>query len=155
MWLASVSKHASATWSRSSARPRSRAQPTTQTVVSCELAGVDKHTADTAMDTMESEMVLSVKEGATAHLKDIERAFGRIEDGSYGRCLRCSEPIPEGRLEAKPGRSIASSTSLPRFRPRAPRSFYTAVPDAPRLRDKPDRRRRSLRERGSAVTRSR
>jgi RNA polymerase-binding transcription factor DksA len=73
-----------------------------QTAVSGELAGVDQHTADAATDTMEREMALSVKEGAVAHLKDIERAFQRIEDGTYGRCLVCEKEIPEGRLEAKP-----------------------------------------------------
>jgi DnaK suppressor protein len=37
-----------------------------------------------------------------ARLKKIERAFDRIEDRSYGDCLRCGEPIPEGRLEIVP-----------------------------------------------------
>jgi DnaK suppressor protein len=29
-------------------------------------------------------------------------ALGRIEDGSYGRCLDCGHEIPEPRLEARP-----------------------------------------------------
>ncbi len=73
-----------------------------QTAVSGEMAGTDQHTADAAADTMEREMALSVKESTEAHLADVRRAFTRLEDGTYGRCLVCDTPIPEGRLEAKP-----------------------------------------------------
>lgn len=33
---------------------------------------------------------------------DVERASAKLEDGSYGRCDACGEPIGEGRLEALP-----------------------------------------------------
>jgi len=32
----------------------------------------------------------------------IAAALERIEDGSFGECLDCGEPIPEGRLEIDP-----------------------------------------------------
>lgn len=35
-------------------------------------------------------------------LKDIEGALKRIEDGSYGICKYCGEPISEKRLLARP-----------------------------------------------------
>src|SRR5579883_2013026 len=35
-------------------------------------------------------------------LKDVRAALNRIEDGSYGICLRCEEEIPEKRLHALP-----------------------------------------------------
>lgn len=35
-------------------------------------------------------------------VKEIDQALERIDDGSYGRCARCGEPIPAGRLEALP-----------------------------------------------------
>jgi DnaK suppressor protein len=35
-------------------------------------------------------------------LADVERAMAKLEDGSYGRCDVCGEPIGEGRLEALP-----------------------------------------------------
>ena len=35
-------------------------------------------------------------------LEDIERALGKIEDGTYGKCETCGEPIAEARLEAIP-----------------------------------------------------
>lgn len=35
-------------------------------------------------------------------LKSVQSALGRIEDGSFGTCLRCDEEIPEKRLNALP-----------------------------------------------------
>jgi DnaK suppressor protein len=37
-----------------------------------------------------------------AKLADVERALAKLDDGSYGRCDRCGNEIPEGRLEARP-----------------------------------------------------
>ena len=33
---------------------------------------------------------------------DVVRAMEKLDDGTYGRCDVCGEPIPEGRLEARP-----------------------------------------------------
>ena len=33
---------------------------------------------------------------------DVVRAMEKLDDGTYGRCDVCGEPIPEGRLEALP-----------------------------------------------------
>ena len=35
-------------------------------------------------------------------IADIERALGRMDDGTYGTCARCQRPIPFERLEAIP-----------------------------------------------------
>ncbi|WDV49449.1 TraR/DksA C4-type zinc finger protein [Streptomyces coeruleorubidus] len=35
-------------------------------------------------------------------LKEIEEAFARIEDGTYGTCLGCAKPVPAERLEILP-----------------------------------------------------
>src|SRR3954451_5703955 len=32
----------------------------------------------------------------------IERALAKIDEGSYGICGRCGQPIPPGRMEAAP-----------------------------------------------------
>lgn len=37
-----------------------------------------------------------------AELEEVERALGKIEQGTYGQCETCSEPIAEARLEAIP-----------------------------------------------------
>ncbi len=35
-------------------------------------------------------------------LRRIEKALERIGEGTYGRCLNCSQPIQKGRLDAVP-----------------------------------------------------
>jgi len=64
--------------------------------------GADQHTADAATDTLEREMALSMREATEGHLRDLDRAERRLEDGTYGICAVCQKPIPDGRLEAKP-----------------------------------------------------
>lgn len=41
-----------------------------------------------------------------ASLAAIDAALGRIDDGSYGRCLRRGEPIGRERLEARPAAEL-------------------------------------------------
>lgn len=38
----------------------------------------------------------------TRQIASVKRALGRIEDGTYGTCVRCGAEIAEGRLEARP-----------------------------------------------------
>lgn len=35
-------------------------------------------------------------------LQKLERALNKIEDGSYGTCMKCGDPIPFGRLKFMP-----------------------------------------------------
>lgn len=35
-------------------------------------------------------------------LRDVRRALEKVDDGTYGVCDTCGEPIPAGRLEARP-----------------------------------------------------
>ena len=37
-----------------------------------------------------------------AELDEVERALAKLDDGTYGRCEICGEPIAEARLEAMP-----------------------------------------------------
>jgi DnaK suppressor protein len=37
-----------------------------------------------------------------SELDEVERALAKLDDGTYGRCETCSEPIAEARLEAMP-----------------------------------------------------
>src|SRR3954453_12519752 len=45
---------------------------------------------------------VSAQEHLLAMLEEVRRAQRRLEDGTYGTCEVCGEPIPEGRLEARP-----------------------------------------------------
>ncbi|CAM5357716.1 RNA polymerase-binding transcription factor DksA [Streptomyces alboniger] len=51
-----------------------------------------------AADQLMSEQV----EAIGRVLKEIDEAFARIDDGTYGICLGCSEPVPAERLEILP-----------------------------------------------------
>ena len=35
-------------------------------------------------------------------IASVKRALGRIEDGSYGECVRCGEDVAPARLDARP-----------------------------------------------------
>jgi DnaK suppressor protein len=37
-----------------------------------------------------------------AKLRDVERALAKLDDGTYGTCDECGEPIGDARLEAIP-----------------------------------------------------
>lgn len=48
------------------------------------------------------EVIESLEESAFQEIDGIKAALKRIEDGSYGICTVCDEPIPEARLNAYP-----------------------------------------------------
>lgn len=45
---------------------------------------------------------VSTQEHLLAMLDEVRRARAGVVAGTYGRCEVCGEPIPEGRLEARP-----------------------------------------------------
>ncbi len=57
---------------------------------------------ETAVDFLEMQQEQSVLVNEQALLSEVQAALKRIDDGSYGRCSVCGEPIPEKRLEAIP-----------------------------------------------------
>jgi RNA polymerase-binding transcription factor DksA len=67
-----------------------------------ELSDADQHQADTATETFDRERDFSILEQVEAELHDVERALQRLDEGTYGRCEACGEPIEEERLEALP-----------------------------------------------------
>jgi len=55
------------------------------------------------MDAMQQQaMAQSSRQRADVTLKRIEAALGRCDNGSYGYCLDCGEPIDQRRLEFDP-----------------------------------------------------
>lgn len=67
-----------------------------------EHASFDQHTADLGTETFERERDLSVLEQIEAELADVEHALARLDEGTYGTCEACGQPIPDDRLEALP-----------------------------------------------------
>jgi len=64
--------------------------------------GLDNHLGDTASVTFERELDEGLEEGAQQTLAQIDRAIGKLDDGTFGTCERCGNEIPEERLRARP-----------------------------------------------------
>jgi DnaK suppressor protein len=64
--------------------------------------GNDSHLADSATETVDREIEQSLGDNAEHLLASIDEALGRIDAGTYGSCVRCSEPIGDERLTALP-----------------------------------------------------
>ena len=63
-------------------------------------AGLDQ--ADVGATSFERDHELSVLNSERDKLAQIDRALGRIADGSYGQCESCGQPIGKLRLMAFP-----------------------------------------------------
>ena len=62
----------------------------------------DSNFADSSQVTAERGEAEAIATKLRETLEDVEHALAKFDDGSYGRCENCGEPIPEVRLEAKP-----------------------------------------------------
>lgn len=62
----------------------------------------DDESADAGTFTFERERDLSIENNVRDLLGKIERAFQRMDDGTYGLCERCKRPIEKARLKALP-----------------------------------------------------
>jgi RNA polymerase-binding protein DksA len=62
----------------------------------------DQHLADTATETFDRELAVTLEDNAEAVLGAIDGALQRIDAGTYGTCVRCGKPIASERLEALP-----------------------------------------------------
>jgi DnaK suppressor protein len=67
-----------------------------------ELSHLAQHSADVASETFEREKDFSILEQVEAELADVDRALRRLDDGTYGVCEACGDPISDERLEAMP-----------------------------------------------------
>ena len=64
--------------------------------------GSDNHIGDMASVTFDRELDQGLEEGAQQTLGEIDRALAKIDDGTFGICERCGNPIGEERLRARP-----------------------------------------------------
>ncbi|MDQ2749023.1 MAG: TraR/DksA C4-type zinc finger protein [Actinomycetota bacterium] len=51
---------------------------------------------------IDREINEALVDGARAALREIMQALRRMDDGTYGNCLRCLQPLPIERLEVLP-----------------------------------------------------
>lgn len=70
--------------------------------------------AEQAVELENGETLVALDREVHAELREIERALRRLEEGGYGECTECGEPISEQRLAALPYASLCidCATSL-------------------------------------------
>lgn len=69
---------------------------------SSELSHVDQHPADTASEVSDADRENAVIEAAGSQRAQVVAALARLDDGTYGTCVDCGQPISPARLEVRP-----------------------------------------------------
>lgn len=64
---------------------------------------------DQANTDVEQSMRMRLRNRETLYLKKVEEALRRIEDGLFGLCESCQEPIEKKRLLARPTATLCVS----------------------------------------------
>ncbi|MGE5591387.1 MAG: TraR/DksA C4-type zinc finger protein [Bacillota bacterium] len=81
---------------------RARGMGTAQTDSVGELSSYDNHPADLGSETFERQKDLGLMGHAQMILDQIDQALARLDEGTYGWCEACGNPIEPERLEAVP-----------------------------------------------------
>ncbi|HWP98023.1 MAG TPA: TraR/DksA C4-type zinc finger protein [Syntrophomonadaceae bacterium] len=92
-----------------------------QTMAADELSLYDQHPADTASELYEREKEHGLLEMLEYELEKVSDALNRYQQGQYGICQECGQPIEAARLEALVNTSLcagcANSHQLSYHRP--------------------------------------
>jgi DnaK suppressor protein len=74
--------------------------------------------ADAGANLSETDRTEAVLHSAQRQRGKVEAALRRMKEGTYGQCVDCSKPVPEGRLEARPeaSRCVACQAKHDRLR---------------------------------------
>lgn len=91
-------------------RARLRGDVTTMAEVALRKSGIEGsdsnampiHMAELGSDNFEQEFTLGLMEAEEGTLDLIDAALARIDNGRFGRCIRCDGAIPKARLNAIP-----------------------------------------------------
>jgi RNA polymerase-binding transcription factor DksA len=62
----------------------------------------DQNFADSSQVTAERGEAEALAKSLSETLSDVEHALAKVDDGTYGTCESCGQPISPARLEAKP-----------------------------------------------------
>jgi RNA polymerase-binding protein DksA len=68
--------------------------------------GLDEDFADAGTATFDRERDLSIRNNIRDLIEQIDRAVRRIDEGTYGTCERCGQPIDAARVKALPHASL-------------------------------------------------
>ena len=58
--------------------------------------------ADPAFSSWHESVNQTLRTAALATLREIDAALERMNQGSYGLCVQCSQPLPASRLDTIP-----------------------------------------------------
>lgn len=67
-----------------------------------ELSHVTQHPGDVGTDVADNDRELAVLEAAADRRAEVAAALARVDDGTYGTCIACNNPIEDARLEFRP-----------------------------------------------------
>ncbi|WP_168583096.1 TraR/DksA family transcriptional regulator [Gephyromycinifex aptenodytis] len=62
----------------------------------------DEHDPEGSTIAWDQALLAASRDAARRHLRDIESALSRVEDGWDGTCTGCGQPIPAERLQVRP-----------------------------------------------------
>lgn len=62
----------------------------------------DEHDPEGATLAFERQHTAALLARALERIAEIDAAIGRLDEGSYGICVRCGQPVGEERLAARP-----------------------------------------------------
>jgi len=62
----------------------------------------DEESGEGGTMNIDRERDLTLSAQARAAVEDIDLALGKIDNGTYGTCEQCGQPIPKARLKALP-----------------------------------------------------
>ena len=66
--------------------------------------GFGKRVGDGTTEAVERIATTATARSIAASLAEVDRALEKLDDGTYGTCDECGEPIGEARLEAMPAK---------------------------------------------------
>ena len=64
--------------------------------------GFDMHPADAGASLTDADRAEAAVEAMERQRSAVLAALRRLENGVYGRCVDCGQPVSEGRLDARP-----------------------------------------------------
>lgn len=77
-------------------------QPEIENISVDAAGGYDEDLVDVASETFEREKGIAIENSVTDLLHQVEEALGRIDNGTFGVCEVCEQPIHPDRLRAIP-----------------------------------------------------
>jgi RNA polymerase-binding transcription factor DksA len=78
----------------------------------------EHHTADAGASLSDTDRIDAALDAMRRQRAEVLNALERAQEGTYGKCVDCGLPVPEGRLEARPEASRCVGCQAKRDRSR-------------------------------------